>query len=290
MAGALEVLRRQIREVAKLEGDHAREFLRLLRETKEALAGRLLSLNGQDLSLDGFRVQQVMAETDAAITAMTIKATGLYQGKQAQAAQMSVEHLANELDAVSSTLEVAPVDIAIDAQAVLADPVQGLLANHYESSVDRYGLDVLNGVRRDLFVGLRSGATLGDIASGLVKSTGSFGDKAKMAADRLARTEISTAFGAAKSKAFEKASEKVPGLRRMWVKVGSFPCKICDPLQGTMRADGETWTIRQGKKTREIAHPPAHPNCACTITAIKPSWREGLEKLGYLDAQPGAEE
>lgn len=283
-----EALRRNSREVAQLEGAQADEFLRLLEATRERLLGRLLS--GQDGAFDAFRLREIMAQTEIAISELRTKAAAQYGTAAKDVAELSVEHTTDELDRLSRAFDAEPLNVALDAQKVLADPVQGLLANHFETSVQRYGLDALNGVRRELFIGLRTGDTFGQIVQKVAGVQGPLGTVGRPGAERIARTEVSSAYGTAQHSSVTEAARQVPGLKKTWLHVASFLCSTCGPLHGTERPLDGTWTIRSGKKTREIAHPPAHPNCTCRVSAMKKSWRAGLERLGYLGKQKDSDE
>jgi hypothetical protein len=126
-----------------------------------------------------------------------------------------------------------------------------------------------------MITGAKSGSVVKEVQSAIS------GTKAQ--ATQLVRTETSSAYGAAQHRSIKEASKQVPGLKKMWVHQSSYPCPICIKLDGTERPIDGTWTIKIGKKTKQVAHAPAHPNCTCRVTSITPKWRSKLEKLGYLD-------
>lgn len=284
--GFAKALERHSRELRTLEGDQAQEFLRLLKNTQEALRARLASVLPGDSSLNAFVLRQLVAETEHGILVLEDKANQLYAGAVDQAVDLSIEHISDELERLSSAFDAAPLNVSIDALKVLTDPAQGLLASHFETSVKRYGMDMLNGVRRELFVGMRTGDTLGSIVQKISGMQGPLGAVGKSSGERLVRTEVSNAYGSAQHSGLEQASHQVPGLKKVWLHVGSFLCKTCGPLHGTERPLDGTWTI--GK--RKVAHAPGHPNCTCRVSAMKKSWRQGLERLGYLQEQPETNE
>lgn len=258
----------------------------MLSDLQDVLRGRYAALSGQENPLDVSRLQQIIAETEAGIRVLGAKAGRSFQGTQTDATELSIDHLVEEVSQLSGAFDGRPVDVSISAAKVLADPMQGLLANHFDSSVQRYGLDLLNDVRRRLFVGMRAGDSLRDVVNDIAGDRGAFGRVGRDNAERLVRTETSQAYGAAHHEGLKEAAKQVHGLQKMWLHVGSYLCKVCGPLHGTTRPLDGTWTIRNGRKTREVAHAPAHPNCACRTSAIKPSWRKGLQSAGYLKTQP----
>lgn len=281
-AGFVSALKRHSLEVQKLEGAQAEEFLRLLQELQDRLRGRYLSVGASDDPLDVFRLRALIAETESGIAILTAKTQGLWTVAAKDSVDLATEHVGDEIDRLAKAFDEYPLDVAIDAQKVLADPAQGLLADHFVTSVQRYGGDLLNKVRQELFIGLKSGDSIGDVARAIAGKTGPFGQVGQANADRLVRTEVSNAYGAATHSSQSEAEKQVPGLKKVWLHVASFICKTCIPLHGTERPIDGTWTVKSGRKTRKVAHPPAHPNCTCRTTTMKPSWRAGLQKLGYL--------
>lgn len=278
------LLRAHGREVARLEGDQAAEFLRLLKELRDRLAGRMGAMP-QEGSLDAFRLHQVMGEAEAGIRALEAKAGGLYGKAEVDAADLAASHLTEEVDRLGRAFDKTPIVVRVDAAAALADPAQRLLANHFDSSVKRYGLETLNAVRREVFVSLRAGDSFRD-AVGRVSSA-TFGPASRSNADRLVRTEVAQAYGSAQAGSLKQAAKQVPGLKKTWWHTGQYPCPVCIPLHGTQRnvsGDGSTWTIRQGKRTREVAHAPGHPRCVCRVVAMKATWKAAMDRLGYMNA------
>lgn len=276
-----DAIKAHAKQVAALEGEQAREMRRLLESMQDTLRGRLLREPGG--TFDAYRVQAVLAETQAQIRALKIKAGILYSGAETAAADLATEHVAAELDRISMAFDHKPIDVTLDAAAVLADPAQRLLANHFESSIDRYGLDVLNGVRREVFTFLRTGGDYRDAVQRIASERGPLGTVGRANGERLMRTEVSQAYGSAQHTGLKEAAKQVPGLKMVWIHVGSYRCPVCVPLHMTERPLSGTWTIKQGKKTKQVAHPPAHPNCTCRVAAMKASWKGALAKLGYLE-------
>ncbi len=280
----IDTLRSNAKEVQRLEGEHAAEFLKLLKGLEVEISGRLASAFDGDRPLKADMLGRVLRETKAGIAVLEDKAAGLYTGMSEDAVKLSAEHTVEEIQRLSAAVEgEQAVGISLSAAKGLADPSQALLANHFETSVERYGLDVLNGVRRRLFTGLRAG----DPYEQVVRDVSKLSQASKAQAERLVRTETSAAYGAARHDSITQAAKKAPALRdlkKMWHHTGSYDCDICGPLNGTERPLNGTWTFKHGKHLRTVAHPPAHPNCTCTIVSIKPKWRSALEKLGYLDS------
>lgn len=281
-ADYIEALRRHSLEVQKIEGEQAAEFLRLLKHLQGELRERL-DAAASDETLDAFRIRSVVGETEVGIRALEAKARGQYDKGAEAATNLAIDHLGSELDRLSLAFDSKPLEVTIDAAKALADPAQRLLANHFESSVQRYGIDLLNGVRQRLFVGLRAGDRYGDVVRDVAGEKGPFGQVGRTAGERLVRTETSQAYGAAQHTGLAQAARQVPSLKKVWLHVSSWRCDVCMPIHGTERPIDGTWTIRMGRRTKEVAHAPAHPNCSCRTSGMKSKWRDGIARLGYLD-------
>lgn len=287
--GFVEALKRNGAELQKLEQGSADEFLRMLKKLRDELQGRLASLAPNDQTFSAFKINAVLSETETGILQLETQANRIYDKRQQEAVDLAVEHVGDELDRLSHAFDVTPMDVTLDAAKVLADPAQGLLANHFESSVKKYGIDLLNGVRQRIFIGLRTGDQYGKVVRDVAGDRGPFGEVGRSSAERLVRTETSQAYGAAQHSGIVQVARQAPGLKKTWLHIGSYPCKTCGPLHGTDRPVNGTWTITVGKRTYKVAHAPGHPNCTCRVVAMKQSWRAGLQKLGYLQSQDDGE-
>lgn len=275
----VNLVKRNVAEAERLSDANANKFLELLRELRDRLHAR--SLSGTESATDAFAIARIDAETRAAIATLEHKSRDIYSAASKQAVEKAVGHISDELDHLSTAVEGIRFNVIPDAAQALADPVHGMLAQHFETSIQRYGGDLLNKVRRDLFVGLRTGQPLNDMVRGLAGQRGPLGKVTEDQARRLIRTETSNAYGAAVHNSIEQVAKRAPGIRKTWVHTGSYPCPVCIPLDGTSRPMDGTWTIKQGKRTRKVVHPPAHPHCVCRIVASKPSWDAAIERFGY---------
>lgn len=284
-AGFVGALKAHARELLQLQGEQANRFLRYLRELQERLRGRLLNIAPADETLDVLRLRRALSESEASIRVLEYQGMGLYQRGSEEAVQMAVDHLGDDLERLSGAFEDKAFDVTISAQKVLADPAQQLLAEFHQSSLVKYGQELLQGVRQRLFMGMRTGDSMGDVARDIAGQQGVIGTIGRTNAERLVRTETSQAYGVAQQSGLVEAKKEIPGLKKIWMHIGSFRCPVCMPLHGTERDLDGTWTVRSGRRTYEVAHAPAHPHCVCRVSGMKPSWRNQMQKLGYLDQE-----
>jgi len=278
----LATLRDHSKQVAKLETATADDFLKALKQTEAEIVGRLYAVTDSDTAFSTFTLQRVLAEVKAAIGTLEAKAGDIYGVAQQDAIDLAVQQTVDEVARASSLLDDgASLNLSLDAASGMSDPAQALLANHFESSVQRYGLDVLNQVRRKVQIGMITGDPSRQVVNEVQRAIAG----TRPQAEQLVRTETSSAYGAAQHRSITEAAKQVPGLKKMWVHQSSYKCDVCIELDGTERPINGTWTIKIGKKTKKVAHAPAHPNCTCRVIAIKPSWKDKLKGLGYLDEE-----
>lgn len=272
----IKLLRSHAQQAAKLRGEQATDFLSILKDTEREIVGRLATVPTTEFNAS--LLNRILAETRAAITGLEKKAEAFYTGASEAQTDLAVHQAVDEITRMSSLIDGVPLDLSLDAVAGVSSPSQMLLANHFESSVQAYGLDVLQAVRRKIQIGMITGNT-----SDVVKDVQKTIDGTKWQAERIVRTETSNAYGAARHASIDEASKQTKGgLKKVWVHQSSYKCDTCIGLDGSERPINGTWTIKIGKKSHKVAHPPAHPHCTCTILAAKPSWTSKLQRLGYL--------
>jgi len=258
-------------EVGELEGQTAANFLALLERTQEALKGRLATLGEEGAPLDVFAAQQSLAEAKLSVQALKQGSRGVITKAQRKALELAARHLGDELKTLAEAAghEHPPLPTVGRAKAVLADPRHELLAEQFGASVDRYGEDLLKETRQRIFLGLHAGDSPAKVAREIAGKSGLLGTIGRSRAELLIRTETNHLYGASQQQHIEEAAKNIPGLRKTWVHVLSYDCDVCNHLHGQSRPIDGTWTIYKGtKKEREIAHPPAHPNCLPAGTLI----------------------
>jgi hypothetical protein len=289
MGGYVELLKRHSAEVGKLEGAAADGFLSLLKDLQDRVRGRLANVGPSDSALDVFAMRRALAEAEQAISTMGYTLVGGWTKEAQKAAELAAEHAGAELDAASRTFAGKPLRVSVDAARVVADPDQPLLAEQFAGTVEKYGTDLLQGVRRELFIGIRGGQTLGQATKNIAGESGVFGRVGRANGERLIRTETSNAYNVANQTAQKEIAKAVP-VKKIWLHVGSYPCPVCMPLHGTTRPIDGTWTAKVGKKTRTVAHPPLHPHCVCRTSVVTKAMEKAASKLSFLKPQDDDED
>jgi hypothetical protein len=289
MADSLELaLRRHAQQVLTLETDEAKRYLRELLRLRGKLAVRLQDVAGKSGKIDAFFVRRAFLETETAIAALEKRFKQMHLDLVDRSEDLAFSHVFGETERMWQRFERTAIPAGIKPEVVLSDQVRGLLANQFSTSVTRYGAEVLGTVQREILFGLRSGEAVRDMTKRLTSLNGPLFSVAPQSAERLIRTEVSQAYGVAQHESGEALKKKVPDAQKMWWHVSSYKCEVCIGLHQTTRAMGGVWTITTGKKkkrTRKVAHAPAHPNCTCRILTVRPKWKQALSSLGYIEGE-----
>lgn len=182
---------------------------------------------------------------------------------------------------------VRPIQFA-DA-AILAEGSTQLIPR-FRNSANRYAGGVADDIRNQLAVGVARGETFDQLTNrlvrmggprGLVALAGSVGDpgarvehiaeglfaRYRSWAERVVRTEVSNAYNAHHLMALEAADADDPGYQKKWDARRDLACPVCGKLDGLAIALDALFP--GGRK-----HPPAHPNCMCTLVPSRPEWTD----------------
>lgn len=198
---------------------------------------------------------------------------------------------------------VRPMQFA-DA-AILAEG-SGQLIPRFRNSANRYAGGVADDIRNQLAVGVARGETFDQLTSrlvrmggprGIVALAGSVGDpgarvehiaeglfkRYRSWAERVVRTEVSHAYNTHHLLALEAADADDPGYEKKWDARRDLACPVCGGLDGMAVALDALFPGR-------LKHPPAHPNCMCTLVPHRPEWTNPKARAGKPTQVPTHEQ
>lgn len=276
-----KLLRKHAEEVAALEGAQAAEFLRLAKQARREMIGAMMEAGaGSRQGASYVAAKQAIAQATIQIKTLEAKASMTYESGSTLAAELAADQVKAEIATLSKAFAGDVLNVTLDTAKILADPARGLLATGFESSVQKYGLDTLNELRREIAVGTIKGESLKDIAARVAAKQGEAAAQSSAKnAERLVRTETANVNGLARFRSLQQAQKFDPLLRKQWHHTGSYPCPICVPLHGSIKPLPAPWVIVTGKKVkrvRQVLFPPGHPNCVCTVIPMRSAWRAGM--------------
>lgn len=260
--------KKQLRELEKLKLTYAQKVQNRLVDVRDSLRGKLLNVK-DDTQYSAFKARDIISTAQNQLGQLQQEAIASYQQAAQQAVDLSIKHTLIELGDVPKGLAEK---VSFDAAKTLFDPEHQLMNENFAASAAQYSDDLLQGVRREAFMGLRGDDSYQDIVKRATSDTGPLGEVAHGKAENLMRTEVGELYQAAKLKSMEAVAEEVPEATKVWVYHGGGlrPCPICKPLDGTEKPMDGTWTIKTKRKSYSVERPLAHPNCLCTLAMKVP--------------------
>lgn len=223
-------------------------------------------------------VQEAMRtirELDPAMTA-ALEAT------RESASIMAVEHVQQQLRHFSMVFdqELKPANIRVAAIHARGDR---LLIRKHERSAKRYSEDMKRHIQRQLAVGVFKNETLDATAGRLARLAGPkitrlggvdpAADMArglmqlpKSRALMIVRTEAINAYNTYHLESIHELAEDDPEMMKRWdSSLDRRGCLTCRDLDGEVRKPAEAFSTGD-------MHPPAHPNCRCTVVPWMEDW------------------
>lgn len=206
-----------------------------------------------------------------------------------------------EVASLAATFGHSVRPIQFTDAAILAEGSKQLIPR-YRNSANRYAGGIAADIRNQLAVGVARGETFDQLTSrlvrmggprGIVALAGSVGDpgarvehiaeglfaRYRSWAERVVRTEVSNAYNAHHLLALEAADADDPGYQKKWDARRDLACPVCSALDGMAVALDALFP-------RQLAHPPAHPNCMCTLVPHRPEWTDPRALAGKQPVVP----
>lgn len=257
------------------------------RFTAQKLRIALLQVNKAISAIDGLHPQLVEA----------LRAGGT------EASLMAIRHL--ELEAARfSEIFGEPIKMQVKQAATLARG-EDLLMTRYESAAARYSGGIADDIKQQLAIGVAKGETFHQLVTrlqgiggpkGLVSLRGVLGTPGSIAAniaeglfrryrywaERIVRTELMHTYNVIHQDSIEQLAAIDPSYQKRWdARLDSRLCPYCRTLDGEVVAvDGKFAT-----RGSIFEHPPAHPNCRCTLVPWRVEWGE-MSQYTDLESWP----
>jgi hypothetical protein len=271
---------------SKLTEEHAQALLALegkllkrVREIHEAarfeLRGRLADVAAEIFTAQHYRV--TLAQIERALAELERRLSNEGGRELLAALEQGVEQTLAEIafwEAARGFRVAESGRIQLDA---LQRVSREMLLERFETSVRRFGLELLGDVQRRLGLHLAKRSAWPDMATdiaGRLRVGSSVVQGAAWKAERIVRTELVHALNAGHQAALEASEPRLPGLARQWdAHLDARTSDVCKSLHGQVRGIEEPWSY----EGREIMHPPAIPNCRARVLPWREAWAE-LEK------------
>jgi SPP1 gp7 family putative phage head morphogenesis protein len=294
-----EVLARTAYEAARLPRDVLREFIPVLRQARAEAAHGLRAWL-EEHALDGssrytaHKYRAVLAQLDVALEQVTNLETSLGDAMTrggTAAVDLAGKHAIEQISSLSRIFgdAINPLPLSQAARIVGHAGSKTLIAQ-MPTSAARYAGQVGNDIRQQLAVGLVKGESMFQMQRRLVRHGGPvgevalkgiLGDKGAVSeyiaeglfkryeywAERVVRTEVLETYNAGHLEALHGHAKDIDGLKQQWNgALDRRICVICRDLDGEIAAIGKEFP-------GGYSHPPAHPNCRCTLVAWHSDWK-----------------
>lgn len=298
MGARVDSLLRQVEaEVAAIPEESARALAPILaaarREVVADVKRWLARVDDIDSPFRAMQYRRSMAQLDRALTVLREELPGEVErvlGVRGRAASaLAIEHLERELAFFAGDSIPLPFQ-----QAALIARGDRLLVRRYERSLRHYGEDGVDGIRRQLAIGVARNETWWQMAARIARVPAVQTEAARAAmfsrmgdlvgqrmwaatgaewrAFRIARTEGIYAYNAIASEGIRELERDDPGWKQRWdAAYDGRVCAICKSLDEQTVAVGQNFIDVTGDS---YDHPPAHPNCFPAGTRI--TTRRGL--------------
>lgn len=272
---ATDQTREHARELLKLEKAELHRLRELYEEARLQILGRLSEAREETFTAQHYR--SVLAQVTEGLRALERRLGEHWSREMDQRLSRAVEQTLAEIAVWEPRFAGgASGQIQLDAMRRLVEP-RGLLLHRFETSLQRYRLHVVDDVQRRLGLHMAMRSSWRDMAvdvAGRLRDHGIRG--ARYRAERIVRTELVEALSAGHDAAIEAAAEVVDGLRRQWdAHLDARTSSTCERLNGQVRPIGEPFTVGG----REVARPPAHPNCRSRVVPWHARWAEGEQAM-----------
>jgi SPP1 gp7 family putative phage head morphogenesis protein len=310
---AARVVATSVSRITGLEQPVLSKFLPILRAAHDEVARDLLEWTQKEEGSNRFTAQRLrsayaqMDESIKALKQLDPALTEALDNNSEHVKQLAAHNMQEEMGRLGHvfTGEVTTLDID---QAVAFAKGDDLVLGRHAKSARRYHTWVRGALKRELAIGSLRGETIDELSTRLEKRIPAVFEHARWRAERIARTETINAYNTYHQETIREAHRIDPKIGMRWdASSDSRLCAQCHSLDGMIISveDEFSSTWRAGdvprhatiaarvagkKSSATVDHPPAHPNCRCTLIPWSEDWpeMEGLEDEDFFppDEQP----
>lgn len=266
----------------------------LYRNAEVELSRRLRSFPNVQ-SLDALNARLMYAQVEAVLLALSRDLNELLRTSARSSAELGVQQGLKELTRLSQLFTGALPIVDVGVPAVLSglvSRVESSLLRRYQLQSQRWALATIEGAERQLAAAAMTRKSLFETVRDL---TGPQGIGAtRYEAERIVRTEMSYAHGAAKMEGL-KETEQETGVKLHKKILEHFDDRTGDDsflLQGQTVPLDQPFTWKHKRKGQwmvvEYMHPPNRPNDRAVVIPWDPSWEEGADEKPLSRAQLAA--
>ncbi len=249
-------------------------------EARGELLDRLRRLGPGDQSVNAQTLRAMLKQVDVVLGKMGKNFKKHLEGVGSQAAKLGAQHGADEFRILAEVFTGTFPAVNVDAPAVFRGMVKGVdrsLLRRHQLQSQTWSLNTVAQIERQMSVSAMTGKPLEKVIDDVMGSKGFEGERWQ--AERIVRTELHYAHGAAKQQSLEAVEEELG--EPMWKRLlETFDNRTGDDsflLHGQTVPAGKPFkwkTKRRGSVVViEFMFPPNRPNDRAVAIPWDPSWK-----------------
>ena len=282
---AIGIIESHIQSVLNLENREAKKLLRIYNRVRHELRDRL-----DTFQVDKFQAQQlrgVLAQVESAIVVLQKEIEGSITKAAFDAALQGVEHTVAEIMVFEKEFRGAVQEVRID-QVLVAESTRALKLLQYQSSIDRYGRDLIDRMNRILVDAVIIEKPYAEVVRQIAGSAG-FMAREAYRSERIVRTELHSVYDLTRWEGLKTIQKEViPDLKKISIDpldhrtaldsiaVKGQIRKITEPFQfkGTVTdpRDGEPHYV----EVKPFMNHPNRPNDRGVTAPYRKSWESNV--------------
>jgi len=254
----------------------------LYADAQRDLAARLRAAGEGSTKAGPTTLRAMIAQADAAVAKLSGKLEQHLNEASSEAVVMGARHGLDEWRRLETHFKGTTPVLDVERGAMFRGLVNGVdrsVLNRHKRSVQIWGLDAIRRIEGRLSVAAMTGKPLEDMVEEVMRDDG-LGPEERYRAERIVRTEMAHAHGAAKHQAIERTAKELGG--KVWKKlIATFDDRTGDdsflvhgqavpvdqPFQWKRKVRGR-WVLQR------YMHPPNRPNDREVVVPWDPSWPE----------------
>lgn len=186
-------------------------------EAQDAVLARVKRsmASGNAKTFTAYQQKQVLTQLRQGQVLVAQKMTKGLQPLSKKAQEVSLRGLIEDVGTLNKVFTGAEITLPVEEAAVFAgviDKRASSLLRRHETSMARYGTNLVQQVEKKMALGLLKGDSPGDMYQDVADAVGG----EWWQGERIVRTEMAYAFNATHADGIEKSSEDIPELRMRW--------------------------------------------------------------------------
>lgn len=260
-----ELIQSHLFDLLQLDEEALQRFLVKYEEIAKSL--RSLLSSQMDYTFTTQHYNQVLAQVEAGILEMKKALNEQISDNEVLAQKQAIEHILSEITLYEPTFQGSLQNINVRVAEIL-DNVKTFRMQIYQSSVDKYGLDIIGKAQDILVKGILSQKFHSDLISEIME----YVDGREWKAREIMRTELLNAYNEAALVSLQESAKELPGLKKQWLAtLDGRTGQDSIALNGQIREVDKPFDYA-GKP---IDRPPTRPNCRCRVIPYKEDWEKG---------------